>query len=54
VFVEESKDLLLTLVKSHSDMKDIGQDIIPGKGLSIQQLREYILTEYQAMASWFS
>ncbi|KAH7091306.1 P-loop containing nucleoside triphosphate hydrolase protein [Paraphoma chrysanthemicola] len=32
VFAKDSKDLLLTLVKSHREMKNIGQDIIPGKG----------------------
>ncbi|KAL7773940.1 hypothetical protein CFE70_003908 [Pyrenophora teres f. teres 0-1] len=32
VFAEDSKNLLLALVKSHKDIKTIGQDIIPGKG----------------------
>ncbi|KAL9620354.1 MAG: hypothetical protein Q9160_005153 [Pyrenula sp. 1 TL-2023] len=32
VFPEDSKDLLLTLVKNHGQLRDIGQDIIPGKG----------------------
>jgi hypothetical protein len=38
VFPEDSKDLLLTLVKNHGQMRDIGQDIIPGKGVSISNI----------------
>ncbi|KAF2131249.1 P-loop containing nucleoside triphosphate hydrolase protein [Dothidotthia symphoricarpi CBS 119687] len=32
VFPEDSKDLLLTLVRSHAQVRDIGQDIVAGKG----------------------
>jgi hypothetical protein len=38
VFSEDSKDLLLTLVKNHGQMRDIGSDIIPGKGMSKSNL----------------
>lgn len=53
VLPEDSKDLLLTLVKNHGQMREIGQDIVPGKGILDALYRPFkILTAKQVADSW--
>jgi hypothetical protein len=52
VFSEDSKNMLLTLVQYHGVVKDIGRDIVKGKGTCVSVFLIVYLNLSQAMGLW--